>query len=139
MPSATRRSPDPNIAGSLDLPDEPVTVSGDEHALHQALANLLANARTHTPAGTTVTVGIEAAPSSGRAVLTVTDDGPGIAPDLQLRIFERFIHGDDAARSTSGGSGLGLSIVAAIVHAHGGLLDVESAPGRTRFRIALQI
>ncbi|MDP9094218.1 MAG: HAMP domain-containing histidine kinase [Actinomycetota bacterium] len=121
----------------LELPDEPVTVSGDEHALHQVLANLLANARVHTPPGTTVTVEIAPGASQAGPVLIVTDDGPGIAAGLQPHIFERLVHGGDAARSTSGGSGLGLSIVEAIVHAHGGRIEVDSVPGRTQFRIEL--
>jgi two-component system OmpR family sensor kinase len=125
----------PEHRWQLELPDEPVTVNGDEPALHQVLANLLANARVHTPPGTTVTVEIVAGALAADTVLIVTDDGPGIAADLQPRIFERLVHGGDAARSTSGGSGLGLSIVQAIVHAHGGRIDLNSAPGRTQFRI----
>lgn len=133
---------DAQVAGpeqrwQLELPDEPVTVNGDEPALHQALANLLANARVHTPPGTTVTVEIVAGSAEAGAVLIVTDDGPGIAANLQPHIFERLVHGGDAARSTSGGSGLGLSIVEAIVHAHGGRIEVNSVPGRTQFRIEL--
>lgn len=121
----------------LDLPDEPVTVTGDEHALHQALANLLANARVHTPADTTITVEIEPASPAGTIRLSVIDNGPGISPGLQPRIFERLVHGDGAARTASGGSGLGLSIVKAIVVAHHGQITVASAPGRTRFTIQL--
>ncbi len=75
----------------LDLPDEPVVVPGDAPRLTQVLTNLLANARTHTPAGTTVTVGL--ARGDGGARLTVADDGPGIAPDLLPHVFERFARG----------------------------------------------
>ena len=89
---------DAHIAGpehqwSLDLPDEPVVASGDEARLHQVLANLLANARTHTPAGTSVTTSLTA-DDAGGAVLTVADDGPGIPEWLQPEIFERFARGD---------------------------------------------
>ena len=124
----------------LDLADEPVSVRGDEHVLHQALANLLANARTHTPAGTTVTVALHHEGGDlGPVVLTVADDGPGVPPQVQPQIFERFVHGKTAARNSagSGGSGLGLSIVAAIVRAHGGRIDLTSGPGNTEFRIEL--
>ncbi|MCU1657811.1 MAG: two-component system sensor kinase [Pseudonocardiales bacterium] len=133
---------DAQIAGPehqwrLDLPDQPVIVRGDEHALHQALANLLANARVHTPAGTTVTVAIDATATRTGAILTVTDDGPGVPPDVAPRVFERLVHGNGAARGTSGGSGLGLAIVAAILHAQNGRIELTSAPGRTQFRIEL--
>ena len=66
----------------LELPDEPVVVPGDEQRLHQVLSNLLSNARRHTPAGTTVTVGAHLADDGRTAVVTVTDDGPGIPPEL---------------------------------------------------------
>lgn len=133
---ADARVAGPEHRWRLDLPDEPVFALGDEHALHQALANLLANARIHTPAGCTVTVGVEGAVGD-RTVLTVADDGPGIPPEVTPRIFERFVHGSAAPRGAAGGSGLGLSIVAAIVHAHGGRIELSSVPGDTRFRIEL--
>lgn len=121
----------------LELPDEPVTVTGDEHTLHQALANLLANARVHTPSGTTVTVELVAASPAAGVNLSVIDNGPGIPLSLQPRVFERLVHGGSAARSASGGSGLGLSIVEAIVTAHRGQITVSSVPGRTRFTVHL--
>jgi len=127
----------PDLRWRLELPDEPVIVDGDEHALHQALANLLANARAHTPAGTTVSVELEHPAGSAMTVLSVTDDGPGVPARIQSQIFERFVHGGDAARDSSGGTGLGLSIVAAIVHAHGGQIALTNPPGKTRFRIEL--
>jgi two-component system OmpR family sensor kinase len=117
------------------LPADDVEVTGDPDRLRQAVANLLANARLHTPAGTTVTAALEAADSG--AVLTVTDDGPGIDPALQPRLFERFTRGDDSRSRVAGSTGLGLAIVAAIVGAHDGQVSVESAPGRTAFRIEL--
>jgi two-component system OmpR family sensor kinase len=121
----------------LDLPDLAVLVTGDVARLHQVLANLLANARTHTPPGTTVTATVRAEP--GFAELTVLDDGPGIPADLQGRIFERFARGDSSrTRSPGAGStGLGLAIVDAIVTAHGGTVSVTSRPGCTAFTVRL--
>jgi two-component system, OmpR family, sensor kinase len=121
----------------LDLPEEPVTVTGDSQRLHQVLANLLANARTHTPEGTTVTVGV--GESGGAAVLTVTDAGPGIPADLQPHIFERFARGDSSRSRAAGSTGLGLSIVHAVVTAHGGTVSVDSVPGRTEFTVRLPL
>ena len=135
---ADARVAGPSHRWRLDLPEEPVEVTGDEHTLHQAVANLLANARTHTPAGTTVTVGLRLAPE-GDVAITVRDDGPGIPEDLLSRIFDRFVHGTDPAGGASSGSGLGLSIVAAIAAAHRGSVDVDSRPGRTEFRLRLPV
>lgn len=113
----------------LSLPDEPITVTGDEARLHQVVSNLLTNARKHTPPGSTVTV---TATDRG---FTVHDDGPGFAPDLAPHAFERFTRGD-AAR-TRGGVGLGLSLVEAIVGAHGGAVTLDSRPGDTTIAVAL--
>ncbi|WP_210438751.1 sensor histidine kinase [Nocardioides xinjiangensis] len=113
----------------LDLPDEPITVTGDEARLHQVATNLLTNARKHTPPGSTVTV------SGTTAGFSVHDDGPGFAPDLAPHAFERFTRGD-AARSR-GGAGLGLSLVEAIVAAHGGSVALESRPGDTTVTVTL--
>ncbi|RZU51842.1 two-component system OmpR family sensor kinase [Krasilnikovia cinnamomea] len=119
----------------LEVPDEPVTVLGDSARLHQVLANLLANARTHTPEGTTVTVAVSATPDA--AVLRVTDSGPGIPAELQPHIFERFARGDSSRSRAAGSTGLGLSIVYAVVTAHGGTVSVRSEPGRTEFTVRL--
>jgi two-component system OmpR family sensor kinase len=121
----------------LDLPEEPVVVVGDGARLHQVLANLLANARTHTPEGTTVTVGVSS--TGDQAVLRVTDAGPGIPAELQPTIFERFARGDGSRSRAAGSTGLGLSIVHAVVTAHGGTVAMESAPGRTEFTVRLPI
>lgn len=126
----------PDHVWSLDLPEEPVVVAGDGARLHQVLANLLANARVHTQPGTSVTTALASAPGGG-AVLTVTDDGPGIPRDLQPEIFERFARGDSSRSRRGGSTGLGLAIVAAVVRAHGGRIDVHSAPGRTEFAVTL--
>ncbi|MGV0853373.1 sensor histidine kinase [Mycolicibacterium phlei] len=132
---------DAHIAGpdhrwAMDLPEEPVTVTGDEARLHQVLANLLANARIHTPAGTTVTTSLTET-SDGAVVLTVADDGPGIPPWLQPEVFERFARGDSSRSRREGSTGLGLAIVAAVVRAHGGSIELHSAPGDTRFVVTL--
>lgn len=126
----------PEHRWSLDLPEEPVVVDGDEARLHQVLANLLANARVHTPPGTSVTTSLAVADDGG-AVLTVTDDGPGIPPSLRPEIFERFARGDSSRSRRGGSTGLGLAIVAAVVKAHGGRIDVDSAPGHTEFVVTL--
>jgi two-component system OmpR family sensor kinase len=119
----------------LDLPDEPVVVTGDTSRLTQVLTNLLANARTHTPAGTTVTVGLDR--GDGGARLTVVDDGPGIAPDLLPHVFERFARGSASRSRHDGSTGLGLAIVDAVVAAHGGTVAVHSRPGSTEFAVWL--
>jgi two-component system OmpR family sensor kinase len=121
----------------LDLPDEPVAVIGDQQRLHQVLANLLANARTHTPEGTTVTVAVNASPDV--AVIRVIDGGPGIPAELQPHIFKRFARGDSSRSRAAGSTGLGLSIVNAVVTAHGGRVSVQSQPGYTQFTVLLPL
>ena len=119
----------------LDLPDEPIEAPGDRSRLHQVLANLLANARIHTPEGSTVTTRIR---QEGDLVrLTVEDNGPGIPEDLQPRVFERFTRGDDSRNRASGTSGLGLSIVAAVATAHRGRVELTSTPDGTAFSVLL--
>jgi two-component system OmpR family sensor kinase len=119
----------------LDVPGESLSVDGDPARLHQILANLLANARTHTPPGTTVTTTLVAA--DGEAVLTVADDGPGIPPALQAEVFERFARGDTSRSRAAGCTGLGLAIVAAVVEAHQGSVTLASRPGQTAFTVRL--
>ncbi|MEU7818821.1 HAMP domain-containing sensor histidine kinase [Pseudonocardia sp. NPDC049154] len=126
----------------LDLPPEPVVVLGDTLRLTQVVTNLLANARTHTPAGTEVTVGLrtptDPADPADRAVLvTVSDTGPGIPPALAAHVFERFARGDGSRSRDRGSTGLGLAIVQAVVDAHGGTVTVASRPGRTTFTVRL--
>jgi two-component system, OmpR family, sensor kinase len=123
----------------LELPDEPVQVRGDEHRLHQVLANLMSNAAKHTPPGTTVTVALTPG-QAGTITLSVTDNGPGIPPDLQPTLFERFVRGDTARTHHDGqatSTGLGLAIVDAVTTAHGGTVHLDSKPGTTRFTITL--
>ncbi|MEV6825383.1 HAMP domain-containing sensor histidine kinase [Amycolatopsis sp. NPDC051102] len=122
----------------LELPPEPVLVLGDVQRLHQVLANLLANARTHTPPGTAVVTAL-ARSADGSAVLTVTDDGPGIAPDLLPDVFERFARGDSSRSRHAGSTGLGMAIASAVVVAHHGTIEVHSRPGRTEFAVRLPV
>ncbi|MFF2896184.1 ATP-binding protein [Streptomyces sp. NPDC057966] len=121
----------------LELPDEPATVHGDPTRLHQVLVNLLANARTHTPSGTTVTVRVRCAAGRPWVTLEVQDDGPGIPPELLPHVFERFARGDASRSRNAGSTGLGLAIVQAVVAAHGGRAEVDSVPGRTVFAVHL--
>ncbi len=132
---------DAHVAGpdhrwELELPGEPVIVVGDAHHLHQVVANLLANARVHTPPGTRTTVTLHA---DSAAVLTVVDDGPGIPESMLPELFERFVRGDSSRSRAAGSTGLGLSIVGALVEAHGGSVAVTSRPGRTAFAVRLPL
>lgn len=121
----------------LDLPEEPIAVPGDDHRLRQVFTNLLANARTHTAPGTTVTTAVRA--ERDMAVITVTDDGEGIPESLQSEIFGRFVRGEQSRSRAAGSTGLGLAIVAAVVAAHHGTVAVRSRPGRTVFTVRLPL
>ncbi len=120
------RTADPGRDIGLDSP-ETLVVTGDDHQLRQVVANLLGNARKHTPAGTPVRVSLRA--EGGQAVLVVADDGPGLAPDVAAKVFEPFYRADKSRARQSGGAGLGLAIVAAIVEAHGGSVGLDTRPG----------
>jgi two-component system OmpR family sensor kinase len=132
----------PDHRWRLDLPEESIDVTGDADRLHQVVTNLLTNAGKHTPPGTTVTVtGRLSGPGLG---FSVHDDGPGFPPGLTGTAFERFVRGD-AARTrapgdgtpASSGAGLGLSLVDAIVTAHGGTVTLDSHPGSTTLTVSL--
>ncbi len=129
------RAAGPDHTWKLEIPEEPVMVSGDPSRLHQVVANLLANARTHTPSGTVVTARITR--DATNAVIEVHDTGPGIKAELVPTVFERFVRGDGSRARATGSTGLGLAIVTAVVEAHGGRAEVESAPGSTTFRVIL--
>ena len=101
------------------------------------LANLIANAARHTPAGTTVTVSLASGTAPGTVELSVTDNGPGIPAGLQPRLFDRFVRGDSSRSRAAGSTGLGLAIVDAVVAAHHGRVGLDSEPGRTRFTVTL--
>lgn len=119
----------------VEVPDHPVWVLGDRARLHQTIANLLSNARVHTPEGTTVRTEIVTGPA--HVELTVADDGPGIEADLLPHLFERFVRADKSRSREAGSFGLGLSIVSSIVEAHGGTIGAQSDSGRTAFSIRM--
>jgi two-component system OmpR family sensor kinase len=125
----------PDHRWRLELPEEPVSIEGDEHRLHQVVTNLLGNARHHTPPGTTVTVSSRV--TDDAVVVAVHDDGPGLPAGLATHAFERFTRGDSSRTRASGGAGLGLSLVDAITVAHGGRAGVDSEPGSTTFTLTL--
>ncbi|MEU0287412.1 HAMP domain-containing sensor histidine kinase [Streptomyces sp. NPDC006147] len=129
------RAAGPDHHWRLDLPDGPAPVVADAARLQQVLVNLFANARTHTPPGTTVTARVRR--DGPRLRVDVADDGPGIPPDLLPHVFERFARGDAARTRATGSTGLGLAIVRAVASAHGGTVTVDSAPGRTVFTLHL--
>lgn len=131
------RAADQDHAWRLELPDEPATVLADSARLHQVLVNLLANARTHTPPGTTVTARVHR--NGPWVCLDVRDDGPGIPAELLPHVFERFARGDSSRSRKAGSTGLGLAIVQAVAAAHGGAVTVDSVPGRTVFTVHLPL
>ncbi len=135
---------------------DPVTVLGDEHGLRQVATNLVANALQHTPPNAQITVrvgrlatyrprrhiaamvGEEPPRRTPIAVLEVADDGPGLPPQHAGRVFERLYRADPSRARSNGGSGLGLSIVAAIVSGHGGRVELETSPDQgASFRVLL--
>jgi two-component system OmpR family sensor kinase len=122
---------------TVDAP-VPVVVAGDEARLRQVITNLVRNAVVHTPSGTPVEIRTEL--HQGAAVLEVADHGPGVPADAAERIFERFVRVDKARGRTRGGAGLGLAIVATIVAAHGGQIQLDATPGGgATFRLTLQL
>ncbi len=133
---------DAHVAGpahrwELALPDEPVYVRGDHDRLAQVVANLLVNARVHTPEGTLVQVSL--AVETGQATIGVRDNGPGIPAQLVPEVFGRFSRADSSRSRAAGSTGLGLAIAAAVVGAHGGSINVASRPGDTAFTVRLPI
>ena len=128
-------------------PERPVTLSvadgvplvrGNEARLRQVLTNLVGNALQHTPQGTPVQVRVGV--REGQVLVEVADEGPGMSADVASQVFERFYRADTSRTRASGGSGLGLSIVAALVRAFGGRLELDTAPGRgATFRVLLPV
>ncbi|WP_051831402.1 sensor histidine kinase [Streptomyces violens] len=129
------RAAGPGHHWRLELPEAPALVRADAARLHQVLVNLLGNARTHTPEGTTVTARV--ARHGPAVLLEVADDGPGIPAATLPHVFERFARGDASRSRAAGSTGLGLAIVRAVVAAHGGEVGVDSVPGRTVFTVRL--
>jgi two-component system OmpR family sensor kinase len=122
------RAVDPSRPIAAAGPDGPVLVAGDEARLRQVVANLVGNALVHTDPGTAVSLRV-LRPADGEAAIEVHDDGPGMAPDVAARAFERFYRADPSRSRHRGGSGLGLAIVEATVRAHGGRVELVTAPG----------
>jgi two-component system OmpR family sensor kinase len=122
------RAIDPQRVIELEAPTAAL-ITGDAGRLRQVFDNLIENARVHTPAGTRTTVSVH--PTADAVTVSVTDDGPGMDADVAARAFERFYRGDPARARATGGAGLGLSIVAAIVEAHGGSVRLGDGPGAT--------
>ncbi len=133
------RAAGPDHSWRLELPEEPLVLVGDGQRLRQVLANLTSNARVHTPPGSTVTVCLRYGDDPAWVLMQVSDDGPGIPAALQSELFGRFVRGEASRSGASGSTGLGLAIVQAVVGAHGGTVDAQSEPGRTRFTVRLPV
>ncbi|MFT4126074.1 MAG: HAMP domain-containing sensor histidine kinase [Gordonia sp. (in: high G+C Gram-positive bacteria)] len=128
--SARAAAPDRAIRLEVGLVSVPPVVRGDAARLVQVIRNLVNNAVVHTPADASITVGVGIDESADEVVITVTDTGQGLTEQERAHVFERFYRGDDSRQRLRGaGSGLGLSIVAALVGAHGGRVGVDSALG----------
>lgn len=125
---ASAKAAGPSHPIIVEIPHELYTL-GDSDRIYQVITNLLANARIHTPVGTEITI-IARAEDNG-AYVSVADNGPGLSEEDQKRIFERFFRADPSRqRNSNEGSGLGLSIVDAVMAAHGGKVGVVSKPGQ---------
>ena len=123
------RAAGPNHIVNFNKSDEEIYALGDNDRIHQVVANLLANARTHTPAGTKIDVSVNQSEDGVR--IRIADNGPGLSEKDQSRIFERFYRADASRVRTDGeGTGLGLSIVDAVMRAHAGQVSVESELGK---------
>jgi two-component system OmpR family sensor kinase len=126
--AASARAAGPDHPIEVNLGESEIFVLGDSLRIHQVIANLLANARTHTPAGTKIVITAEQ--SINETTISVSDNGPGLSQEDQEKIFERFYRADPArVRNSIEGSGLGLSIVDAVMSAHGGYVSVKSKLG----------
>jgi two-component system OmpR family sensor kinase len=120
-------------------PGGPCLVVGEESRLRQVLANLVGNTVQHTPPGTPVEIAVGILPT-GEGAIEVRDHGPGIDPEHAARVFERFYRVDASRGRDSGGAGLGMAIVAAIVDAHHGSVRLEQTPGGgTTVRVTLPV
>jgi two-component system OmpR family sensor kinase len=126
---ASARAAGPNHKVNFDKPIDEIYALGDADRIHQVVANLLANSRTHTPSGTAIDVSI--AQSEDGVRIRIADNGPGLSKEDQERIFERFYRADSSrVRQDGEGTGLGLSIVDAVMRAHAGQVSVESELGK---------
>ena len=129
------RAAGPDHRWTLSVPSGPLYVAGDDSRLYLSLANLLGNARMHTPPGTSVAVSLCA--DADAAVLRVVDDGPGVPASMQSEVFGRFTRGDPSRSRKNGSTGLGLAIVSAVLAAHEESVVLHSAPGRTEFTVRM--
>jgi two-component system OmpR family sensor kinase len=134
----------PDRVVQVDLPDGgdagPVIVAGDDAQLREVLGNLVNNALVHTPPGTPVRIALRAEDRDEGpvAVVDIVDEGPGMTAEHASHVFERFYRTDASRTRAAGGSGLGLSIVGAIVEAHGGRVELYTSPGEgCTFRVVL--
>jgi two-component system OmpR family sensor kinase len=126
---ASARAAGPNHTVNFVGQGEEIYALGDNDRIHQVVANLLANARTHTPAGTIIDVSVKQDTDGVR--IRIADNGPGLSKSDQERIFERFYRADASRVRTDGeGTGLGLSIVDAVMRAHAGEVSVQSEVGK---------
>lgn len=126
---ASARAASPGYEITVSTASDEVFVLGDSMRIHQAVSNLLANARTHTPVGTKISVDI--LQNESDVQISVSDDGHGLSQEDQTRIFERFFRADPSRARVSGeGSGLGLAIVDAVMKAHNGSVEVKSELGK---------
>lgn len=130
--TASAKAAGPAHIFEVEVPEEEIFVLGDSQRIHQVIANLLSNARTHTPGGTKIKTIIKQ--DSNETTVSVVDNGPGLSKIDQAKIFERFYRADPARVRTGGnvnqeGTGLGLSIVDAVMNAHGGKVSVNSEIG----------
>jgi signal transduction histidine kinase len=134
-----RAAAETGVTIRIEIAPDAADLRGDQDRLEQALQNLAANALRHAPRGSTLTLGAHR--NGDSVVLSVADEGAGIAPEHLPHVFDRFFKADAsrAVDQSDGGSGLGLSIVKAIVERHGGTVSVESIPGRTVFRLTFRI
>jgi signal transduction histidine kinase len=133
---ATQRHGEAGPAIRLDLPADLPLVQADPERIGQVLRNLLENALQHTPAGGAITIAARA--QAAGVEVSVSDTGTGIAPEHLPKVFERFYRADLARARATGGAGLGLAIVRQLVEAHGGAIQVSSAPGKgTKFTFSL--
>jgi signal transduction histidine kinase len=127
------------VAIRTDIAPNGAHVRGDRDRLEQALQNLAANALRYAPSGSAITLGSHS--DGGAVILSVADEGAGIPPEHLPHVFDRFFKADAsrAVRQSGSGSGLGLSIVKAIVERLGGTVSVDSRPGQTVFRLKFRI
>ena len=125
---ASAQAAGPGYEITVSSTNDEVFVLGDSMRIHQAIANLLANARTHTPVGTKIAVNISQGDLETK--ISISDNGPGLSEEDQKRVFERFFRADPSRVRVGGeGSGLGLAIVDAVMKAHGGRVEVNSKIG----------